>query len=455
LSSDLTTGPVAAHLRRQAIPMAMGLVAIISFDVVDLFFVSLLGDGPLAAISFTFPVVWLMSSIFIGFEAGAASCISRAVGANDTKSARRQTTDTAALAAIVSLLLCILGVLTIDPLFSLLGATPELLAFIDDYMGIWYWSAPASAVTWTCLAAIRARGNTMLEGKIIMVAALINAVLDPILIFGYLGLPAMGIAGAALATFLSSAIVMVGTLLYLHSKLRVFATPFTAFSNVLDSWRKMLQVGLPAMLTNAIVPISNGVAVAMIAKYGVDAVAGYGVAVRIEPLALIAFYALSAVTSPFMGQNFAAGKLDRLEEARRAIGRFCLGYGLFVAAVLAIIAIPVTGIFSSSEAIQTVAVEYLWIVGFSLGGYGLVMSICAAFNGVGYPIPGLIISISRAVVVFLPLALLGQYLIGLNGIFVAGAVANVLIGVFAYLWLGRNIRRVRRGLRPGIRAPGA
>ena len=83
LSTDLTTGPVAGHLRRQALPMAMGLVAIISFDLVDLFFVSLLGDRPLAAISFTFPIIWLLSSIIIGFEAGAASCISRAIGKND------------------------------------------------------------------------------------------------------------------------------------------------------------------------------------------------------------------------------------------------------------------------------------------------------------------------------------------------------------------------------------
>ena len=430
--------------------MGMGLVAIISFDAVDLFFVAQLGDAPLAAISFTFPVIWLISSIIIGFEAGAASCISRAVGRNDTLSARRQTTDTAALAALVSLTLCVIGVLTIYPLFRLLGATDELLPLIDDYMGIWFWSAPASAITWTCLAAIRARGNTMLEGKIITLAALLNAILDPILIFGLLGFPRLGIAGAALATLLSSGLVMFGTLIYLHVNLRVFATPFTALSNVLESWRQMLKVGFPAMLTNAIVPVSNGVAVAMIAGFGVDAVAGYGVGVRLEPLALIAFYALSAVTSPFMGQNFAAGKIDRLDEARRVIGRFCIVYGLVIAAVLATLAVPVTSLFTNTSAIQQVAVEYLRIMVISYGAYGLVMSTCAAFNGVGYPIPGLIISVSRAVVVFLPLAILGRNLIGLNGIFVAAAVSNVLIAAIAYIWLGRNIRRVKNGLGPGL-----
>jgi len=455
LSADLTTGPVSAHLRRQAIPMGMGLVAIISFDAVDLFFVAQLGDAPLAAISFTFPVIWLISSIIIGFEAGAASCISRAVGRNDTVRARRQTTDTVALAALVSLSLSIVGLLTIDPLFRLLGATDELLPLVNDYMGTWYWSAPASAITWTCLASIRARGNSLLEGKIIALAALLNAVLDPLLIFGLLGFPRLGIAGAALATLLASGTAMVGTLIYLHVNLRIFATPFTALSNVLDSWRQMLQVGFPAMLTNAIVPISNGVAVAMIAGYGVDAVAGYGVAVRIEPIALIAFYALSAVTSPFMGQNFAAGKVDRLESARLVIGRFCAAYGLCIAVVLVSLATPITGLFTDTAAIQQVSVEYLRIMAISYGGYGMVMATCAAFNGVGYPIPGLIISMSRAVFIFLPLAILGRSLIGLNGIFFAAATSNILIGVFGYLWLGRNIRRVKSGLGPGLRRRGA
>ncbi len=439
MSVDLTAGPVGTHLRRQATPMALGLVAIISFDAVDLFFVSRLGDAPLAAISFTFPVIWMLSSIVIGFEAGAASCISQAVGRNDVQGARRQTTDTAFLAGLVSLTLCLLGLLTIEPLFRLLGATDALLPLINDYMGIWYWSAPAAAITWTCLASIRARGNSLLEGKIIMLAAIFNAILDPILIFGLFGFPRLEIAGAALATVIANLGVLIGTLIYLHASLRVFATPFTAMANVLNSWRAMLRIGLPAILTNAIVPISNGVIVAMIASYGVDAVAGYGIAVRIEPIALICFYALSAVTSPFMGQNFAAGKQDRLEDARRKIGKFCLLFGICLWAVMSGLAEPLSGLFSDSEVIRSVAVEYIWIMGISYGAYGMVMASCAAFNGVGHPIPGLIVSILRAMVLLMPLAFLGKTLLGINGIFVAAALANLATGVLGYVWLGRLI----------------
>ena len=235
------------------------------------------------------------------FEAGAASCISRAVGSNDIQGARRQTTDTVLLAGIVSIALCFIGLATIKPLFSLLGATDDLLPLIDEYMSIWYWSEPLSAMTWTCLAAIRARGNSLLEGKIILLAAVINAILDPLLIFGMFGFPRLEIAGAALATVIANVTVLTGTLIYLHVSLRVFATPFTAMANILNSWKAMLQIGLPAILTNAIVPLSNGIIVAMVASYGVSAVAGYGIAIRIEPFALIAFYAFVCSDESFHG----------------------------------------------------------------------------------------------------------------------------------------------------------
>ena len=117
MTVDLTKGPVAGHLRRQGTPFALGLVAIFSFEAVDLFYIGQLGDAPLAAIGFTLPVIWLLYGIGIGFEAGAASCISRAVGKQEQGLARRLTTDTAVLAALSALVLCLLGLATIGPVF--------------------------------------------------------------------------------------------------------------------------------------------------------------------------------------------------------------------------------------------------------------------------------------------------------------------------------------------------
>jgi Na+-driven multidrug efflux pump len=143
--SDLTKGPVSSHLRRQTLAFAVGLVAIFSFEAVDLFFIARLGDAPLAAVSFTFPIIWLVYGIGIGFEAGAASVISRAIGRKDHEQARRLTTDSALLATAVLGVMGVIGMMTIAPVFELMGATPELMPIIHEYMQVWYFIAPMDA----------------------------------------------------------------------------------------------------------------------------------------------------------------------------------------------------------------------------------------------------------------------------------------------------------------------
>jgi putative MATE family efflux protein len=437
--TDLTRGSVSRHLRVQATPMALGLIAIISFDVVDLFFVSRLGDAPLAAISFTFPVIWFLGSVAIGYEAGAASCVSRAAGEGNRARAARLTTDAGLLAGLATLALCAIGLMTIDPVFAALGATDELMPLITEYMRIWYWMEPASAVMWTCLAAMRARGNTALEGKVITAAAILNAILDPIFIFGWLGFPRLEIAGAAIASLTANLIMLSFTLIHLATRLRVFANPIAPVAQIAESWRNLLRIGVPAMLTNAIIPIANGIVMAIVATHGVNAVAGFGIAMRIEPVALIPFYALSAVSSPFFGQNISAGKRDRLIEARRVISRFCIRFGFLLALALCLIAQPLSGFFTQSVAIREVAINYIWLVSLSYGAYGLVMSVNAAFNGIGRPLPGVLISSMRVLIVFLPLAFVGHWLFGLPGLFAATALSNLGIGALAYRWLGSQI----------------
>ena len=439
MAVNLTQGPVGQNLRRQGTPFALGLVAIFSFEAVDLFFIGQLGNAPLAAIGFTLPVIWLVYGIGIGFEAGAASCVSRAVGKNNQAQARRLTTDTAVLAALAALVLCFIGLATIEPVFSMLGAPDDLMPQIKAYMTVWYWVAPLDVALWTCLASIRARGNALLESKIITSAALLNLLLDPLFIFGWLGFPRLEIQGAAVATLVSVSIMLVFTSWHLHRRLHVFASVIAPVRDILDSWKHMLQIGIPAMITNAIIPVSSGIVVAMIASYGVDAVAGYGIAMRLEPLALIPFYALSAVSSPFFGQNYGAQRYDRLLEARRVIMRFSLGFGLALAVIMSLAAPLLASLFTDSAEIRAVAANYIWIVSWSWGAYGIVMSVNASFNGSGRPLPSVMISSARVIFVFLPLAFAGRWLFDLQGLFAASTVANLVVGLMAYAWLKRHI----------------
>jgi len=212
------------------------------------------------------------------------------------------------------------------------------------------------------------------------------------------------------------------------------------------SWRDILHVGIPAAGTNAIVPIATAIITALIAVYGPKAVAGFGVASRIESLVLVMFYALSAVIGPFVGQNLAAGKSDRILEALRLCMWFCVFAGLTIAGMLALAANFLPTLFSDSAEVIGVARSFLLIAPLGYAGYGMVMTINASFNGLGNPFPGVVVSLMRTILLYVPLALLGRYLYGIVGIFAAYAAANVITGFVAYAWFRKTVRSMPPGL---------
>lgn len=443
LNATLIEGHVSQQLRVMAVPMVWGLMATMSLNLVDTFFIAQLGRAPLAALSFTFPVIMVLTSLAIGLGAGTSSAVARAIGEGDSSKARRLATDAMSLTLIISVSVCLLGWFMLEPLFLALGATPELIPLIRGYMSIWFFSAPCLMVPMVSLAALRAMGMSQVQGYLMSGAALMNALLDPIFIFGLFGFPSLGLQGAALAALLTRMMMMVVALYILHYRLHMLVNPFAAWHKLRSSWSMVVHVGIPAMCANVIIPLASALVVMMVARYGTDAVAGLGIAMRIEPLALIVFYALSGVIGPFFGQNLGAGKHDRLVEAARVLALFCMSFGLLLAFLLWLFGDVIVGVFGDHREVIEVAVFYLSIVPISYGAYGVVMSVNAAFNGLGSPWPAMVLSAGRVLFIFLPLALLGQWLWQMPGLFIATALSNIVIGLWAWFWLQRHIRQVQ------------
>lgn len=439
IQATLTQGSVPRHLYTMAAPIVWGLLATMSFNAVDTIFVAQLGDAPLAAISFTFPVIMVVTSFAIGLGAGSSSTISRAIGAGKHEQVRRLATDALSLATLISIAVCTIGWLTIDPLFTALGATEELLPLIQDYMSVWYLSAPFLMVPMISLSALRALGFAKIQGILMMAAALMNAILDPLLIFGVWGLPRLEIEGAAWASLITRIFMLITAVSILQGRFRMLTNPFVHWQQLINSWTRILHVGVPALMSNLIIPIASGIVVKLASAFGTDAVAGLGVAVRIEPIALIVFYALSGVVGPFCGQNLGAGKIDRMQEAVRVITKFCLLFGLVLALVLWLLGPQFASLFTDSEDIASVAIRYFMIVPLSYGAYGLVMSVIAIFNGLGLPTPGFTVSFARVIGVYLPLAFIGKWLWQLQGLFLATCLTNLVVGAIAIVWLHKTL----------------
>ncbi len=448
LHATLTEGKVSHQLKSLAQPLVWGLLATMSLNAVETFYIAHLGREPLAAYSFTFPVIMVLTSLAIGLGAGTSSAVSRAIGEGDASKAKRLATDAMVLTLLVSVAVCLLGWWQLEPLFRLMGASEELIPHIRAYMSIWYLSAPMLMVPMVALSSLRAMGMSQVQGYLMSATALFNMLLGPLLIFGVAGLPKLGLEGAAWATLITRSLMLCIAIYILHAKVKMLTNPFDHWHKLKESWFTIVEVGVPAMVANVIIPLASGIVVSMVASYGTDAVAGLGIAVRVEPLALIVFYALSGVVGPFFGQNLGARIFDRLQEAVAVLTRFSLTLGLILAMLLWLFGAHIASLFGHHPEVIRIAVIYLSIVPISYGAYGMVMSINAAFNGLGQPWPAMTLSAARVIFVFLPLAYGLQWLWGIYGIFAASALTNLVVGVGGWWWIRRYITHLSQAKIP-------
>ena len=437
----LTQGPVGKQLVDMTVPVLLGIATMMGQGLIDTWFIGQVGDAQLAAFSFGFPILMIVTSVAIGLGAGTSSVVARAIGADDHQRARRLSTDSLLLSFLVTAIISAIGIVTIGPLFRLLGAPDELMPLIRGFMIILYMGVPFIVVGMVGMASMRATGDTRLPSMLMILAAILNVILDPILIFGVGPVPAMGLNGAAMAALLARASIFIGTLYLMRHRLDMVSFNKPDPAELRQSWRDVLHVGIPAAGTNIIVPVGAAVVTAMIARFGPDAVAGFGVASRIESMMLVMYYALSAIIGPFVGQNFSAGKDERILRALWLCTAFSIGSGLVIAGLLAAMSGWLPGLFSDSESVQRVTSMFLWIVPVSYGTYGMVMVMNASFNGLGYPMPGVVISVCRIAVLYIPIALVAMQFFDIAGIFAAYAIANIVSGLGAYAWARSAVRR--------------
>lgn len=436
----LTQGSVGRHLVDMAVPVLFGVFTMMSQAFADMWFIGRLGDRELAALSFAFPILMIVTSIAIGLGAGTSSVVARAIGAHNHRRARRLATDSLILSFGITAIVSAIGFLTIEPLFRLLGAPDDMIPLIAGYMTILYAGVPFVVVGMVGMSSMRATGDTRLPSMLMVIASVANVILDPILIFGIGPVPAMGLNGAAMAALLSRAAIFAGTLYFMRTRLDMLTFNKPDPGELRSSWADVLHVGIPAAATNAIIPIATGVITAMLARYGPEAVAGFGVASRVESLMLVLFYALSAVIGPFVGQNIAAGKADRIFEALRLCMIFCVGTGFVIAALLAFSGAWLPTLFSDNPEVTDVSTKFLMIAPISYGAYGMVMVMNASFNGMGKPMPAVHISVARMALIYIPLAFVAERFFGITGIFVAYAFANIVSGVIAFTWARASVQ---------------
>jgi len=405
-------------------------------NIVDTFYVGQLGTDPLAAMSFTIPVVSILLSLAFGIGIGASSVIARAIGSQEHILVKSYTTQSLFIALTIAITFAISGYHSMDLIFELLGAPKHLMPLIHQFMDIWFLGSFVVVIPMVGNSAIRAAGNTKLPSIVMISVALVNIILDPILIFGLFGFPKMELAGAALATVISYSVAFFLGLYFLAFKFR-FLSWSSCYKDVFKHWHAILRIAIPAIGTNLIAPISIAITTWLVARYSPESVAGFGVASRIESLFLVVIMGISSIMGPFVGQNCGAGQYTRVSQALKISFSFTSIWGISSAILLWFFAAPIAGLFSEDQLVIDSAAIYLQIMPITYLFLAVIMIASSTANGMGNPLPSLIMSFLRLIALYIPLALIFAYYFNLLGIYLAGAIANIIVGFGAYIWVKR------------------
>lgn len=436
----LLRNSVRRTLFQMAFPMLAGTFAMHSYNLADTWFVARLGTLPLAAMGYVFPVAMLLRFIAGGIGTGVTTLTSHALGRADRRAASRFLTHGVILLVLVSSAIAIAGFLTVDPLFRMLGADDRVLPLIRDYMLPWYAGAVFMALPMLGNGILISLGESRTASLMMVGGSLLNCALDPVMIFGWMGFPALGIWGASLATVIAQVVVTLMVLRLLAARHRLLRLRRPELSLFTRSCRRITGFAVPGSISMMLMPFSAAVIVVLVSRWGNAAVAAVSAAARVETFAFVIPMALGISMVPFVSQNFGAGRIDRIRQAKAYAAGFAFVYGLGVALVIFLAAPLLAAVFTRDPEVSAVFSLYVRIASF---GYGLmeIHRYCGfILTGMHRPVYATVLNLIRVAVFLLPLASIGSLCFGLAGIFAGRLLADIAAGGVGLFWVTRILR---------------
>ncbi|MDA3845123.1 MAG: MATE family efflux transporter [Vallitaleaceae bacterium] len=431
-NKDLTSGSISKHMARLAVPSIGGMLAITIFNITDTYFVSKLGVVHLAAMGFTFPVVMIIGSISSGIAIGAGSLLARAMGRKDYHLMHRIATDGILLAIVTVMIFAVAGILTMKPVFTLLGADSVTLPLIMDYMLVWYLGIGVVLMPPVSDSCMRGMGDMIRPSLVMITCAVLNVILDPIFIFGKLGVPAMGIQGAAIATVISRFAGMLVSLGFVHFKYKLLDFRYKSYKELFESWWNILAIGIPSaivrVLPQTVRALITSRAAAVGGLYAVAAVAAGG---KIESFATVISMAVGVSLVPMIGQNWGANRLDRVHKIRHLTNRIALYYGVVLFGLSLVFSDNLAHIFNDNIEVVKYIQIYLGVVTLASMGLNTYNWTSEMLNAAGKPKWSLNINLLGTLVVLIPLIILGSLIAGFIGMLIGLGIGQILVGIYA------------------------
>jgi hypothetical protein len=430
------TGSPMRHVFVMATTGAIGLVAVFLVDLINLFYISRLGQKAIAAaVGFAGVVGFFHTSICIGLMIGITATVSRKIGAGHTPQARRMATHSLLLMAAIAAAMALLTVIFLEPLLWALGARGEVAVMAQRYLTVTMPSVPLLAIGMATSALLRSLGAAQRAMVVTLGAAATTAVLDPLFIFYF----EMGLDGAAVVSVISRFVLLA---IGLHGVWRVHH--LLARPERIHFWadaRALSVVAGPAVLTNLATPVGTAFVTHSVAQFGASAVAGQATIDRLTPVAFGLIYALSGAVGPIFAQNLGAKRYERVQQTLRASLIFMVLAVAGAWLLLAVLQGPLIRMFSlDGDGALLLGAFCSWLAA-SFFFSGALFVANAAFNNLGRPLWSTGFNWARSTLGTIPLAWWGAHY-GPVGVLAGQAVGTAVCGAMA-MWIAVRLTRDR------------
>ena len=427
---DLTTTRISRGIIALAVPMVGANVLQSVQTMVDMYFVGGLGPEALAAVGMSGTIIMVLITVFMGIHSATVAMIARAVGAGEEGRAEHVCGQAVLLTILFSAVVSVAGFAIAPWLLRALNAEPGVVSLGTGYLHVTFAGMFFLVSTFVLNGVLTGAGDAVTPMMLGALATVVNCVLNPIMIRGYLGFPALGVSGSALATVVARTIALgVGVWMLTRGQLRV--TPgLRDLVPALRTVRRFIVIGAPGSLQMSTRMLMNLALVAIVATFGTAAVAAYTVGVRLRMIGFMPLFGLAKASSAMVGQNLGAGRPDRAEQSAWV----ALGYGLLAATVGAVfffaLAPHLVAFFNDAPEVVAIGTTFLRVtaVGLVAAAVGIVLSM--AMNGAGDTLSPLVITIAVLWGFQMPCAI---YLAGVSELW---GVAIPFRDVFAFVSFG-------------------
>ena len=435
-SAVFTQGSTLRHVINMTSTGAIGLIAIFLVDVINLYYISLLGEQELAAaVGYASTIMFFLVSISIGFSIASAALTAKALGAEDEKGARRNAGASLCYTMIMTLIILAITYPLLPNMLDLLGATGDTKQLALEFMQISLPSFPLMALAMSMSAFLRARGDARRAMYVTLSGGFAALILDPIFIFGL----DLGIHGAAVAIiFIRLILFCVG----IHGAVvvhKLIEIPTRA--ELVSKIKPFYNIAVPAMLTQLATPVGNAYVTASVAEFGDDAVAGWAIVGRLMPLAFAAVFALSGAVGPILSQNLGAKKFDRVNKTMWDSLYCAFGFCAVMWLVLALLWPQIASLFQASgDATALIRFFCLFVAG-SFVFNGALFVANAAFNNLGFPLYSTFFNWGRATLGVIPFVYIGKQW-GPEGVLAGWGLGGIIFGIASVIVCFRALKKV-------------